>query len=63
MEYELGGDRAVIIMSALVAIAIEFLYFSVKRQHLYRGVPLQRQLVFPAPEAVTTAKWRDVLER
>ena len=47
MEYELGGDRAVIIVSALVAIAIEFLYFSVKRQHLYRGVPLQRQLVFP----------------
>ena len=47
MEYELGGDRAVIIVSALVAIAIEFLYFSVKRQHWYRGVPLQRQLVFP----------------
>ena len=40
---------------------IEFLYFSVKRQHWYRGV--QRQLVFRAPEAVTTAKWRDVLER
>ena len=37
---------------------------SVKRQHWYRGVPLQRQLVFPRPpEAVTTAKWRDVLER
>ena len=47
MEYELGGDRTVIIESALVAIAIEFLYFSVKRQHWYRGVPLQRQLVFP----------------
>ena len=24
---------------------IEFLYFSVKRQHWYRGVPLQRQFV------------------
>ena len=39
---------------------IEFLFFSVKRQHWYRGVPLQRQLYFCAPEAVTTAKWRDV---
>ena len=46
-----------------LAIAIEFLYFSVKRQHWYRRVPLQRQLVFRAPEAVTTAKWRDVLKR
>ena len=65
MEYELGGDRAVIIVSALVAIlSSSTSYFSVKRQHWYRGVPLQRQLVFPcAPEAVTTAKWRDVLER
>ena len=59
MEYELGGDRAVIIVSALV----EFLYFSVKRQQWYRGVPLRDNLFFRAPEAVTTAKWRDVLER
>ena len=35
---------------------IEFLYFSVKRQHWYRGVPLQRQLVFPCTRSVTTAK-------
>ena len=34
-EYELGGDRAVIIVSALVAIIIEFLHFSVKRQHSF----------------------------
>ena len=37
---------------------------SVKRQHWYRGVPLQRLLVFPCTRSCyTTAKWRDVLER
>ena len=60
MEYELGGDRAVIIVSALVAIAIEFLYFSVKSTEEYL---CRDNLFFRAPEAVTTAKWRDVLER
>ena len=35
---------------------IEFLYFSVKRQHWYRGVPCRDSLFFRAPEAVTTAK-------
>ena len=34
MEYELGGDRAVIIVSALVAIAIEFLYFQCQKTTL-----------------------------
>ena len=46
MEYELGGDRAVIIVSALVAFYVEFLYFSVQRQHWYRGVPLQETTLF-----------------
>ena len=49
MEYELGGDRAVIIVSALVAILSSSTSVS--------------NLFFRAPEAVTTAKWRDVLER
>ena len=56
-EYELGGDRAVIIVSALVAILSSST--SVSKDN----TPLQKQLFFRAPEAVTTAKWRDVLER
>ena len=63
MEYELGGDRAVIIVSALVAIAIEFLYFSVKDNIGTEECLCRDNLVFRAPEAVTTAKWQDVLER
>ena len=34
MEYELCGDRAVIIVSAPVAIAIEFLYFKCQKTTL-----------------------------
>ena len=53
-EYELGGDRAVIIVSALVAILSSST--SVSKDN-------RDNLFFRAPEAVTTAKWRDVLER
>ena len=41
MEHELGGDRAVIIVSALVAILSSST--SVSKDNI--GVPLQRQLV------------------
>ena len=37
MEHKLGGDRAL-----CPGRYIEYLYFSVKRQHWYRGVPLQK---------------------
>ena len=40
----------------LVGHYIEFLYCSVKRQHWYRGVPLQRQLVFPCTRSCYNCK-------
>ena len=62
MEYELGGDRAVIIVSALVFILSSST--SVSKDNTGRVECLCRDnLFFRAPEAVTTAKWRDVLER
>ena len=59
MEYELGGDRAVIIVSALVVILSSST--SVSKDNT--GAECRDNLFFRAPEAVTTAKWRDVLER
>ena len=59
MEYELGGDRAVIIVSALVAILSSST--SVSKDNT--GAEECLCLFFRAPEAVTTAKWRDFLER
>ena len=62
MEYELGGDRAVIIVSALVAILSSST--SVSKDNTGTEECLCRDnLFFRAPEAVTTAKWRAVLER
>ena len=62
MEYELGGDRAVIIVSALVAILSSST--SVSKDNIGTVECLCRDnLFFRAPEAVPTAKWRDVLER
>ena len=59
MEYELGGDRAVIIVSALVAILS-----SVSKDNTGTEECLCRDnLFFRTPEAVTTDKWQDVLER
>ena len=59
VEYELGGDRAVIIVSALVAILSSST--SVSKDNIGTEECLCRDN--RAPEAVTTAKWRDVLER
>ena len=61
MEYELGGDRAVIIVSALVVI----LSYSCQKTTLVQTEEClcRDNLFFRAPEAVTTAKWRDALER
>ena len=42
---------------------IEFLYFSVKDNIGTEECLCRDNLFFRAPEAVTTAKWRDVLER
>ena len=62
MEHELGGDRAVIIVSAQVAILSSST--SVSKDNIGTEQCLCRDnLFFCAPEAVTTAKWRDVLER
>ena len=58
----IGGYRAVIIVSALVAI-LSF-STSVSKDNIGTEESLCRDnLFFRAPEAVTTAKWRDVLER
>ena len=55
MEYELGGDRAVIIVSALVAILSSSI--SVSKDNTGTEECFCRDnLYFRAPEAVTTAK-------
>ena len=55
-------DRAVIIVSALVAILSSST--SVSKDNIGTEECLCRDnLFFRAPEAITTAKWRDVLER
>ena len=57
MEYELGGDRAVIFVSARVAILSSST--SVSKYNIGTEECLYRDnLFFRAPEAVTTAKWR-----
>ena len=62
MEHELIGDRAVIIVSAVVAILSSST--SVSKDNIGTEEYLCRDnLFFHALEAVTTAKWRDVLER
>ena len=62
MEYELGGDRAVITVSALVAILNSST--SVSKDNIGTEECLCRDnFFFHAPQAVTTAKWRDVLEK
>ena len=56
MEYELGGDRTVIIVSAMVAILSSST--SVSKDNTGTEECLCRDnLFFRAPEAVTTAKW------
>ena len=58
----IGGDRAVIIVSALVAILSS--YTSVSNDNIGTEECLCRDnLFFCAPEAVSTVKWRDFLER
>ena len=62
MEHELGGDRAVIIVFALVAILSSST--SVSKDNIGTEEYLCRDnLFFCVPEAVTTAKRRVVLER
>ena len=62
MEYELCGDRAAIIVSAMVAILSSST--SVSKDNTGTEECLCRDnLYFSASEAVTTAKWRDVPER
>ena len=62
MEHKLGGYRAVIIVSALVAIFSSSTLVS--KDNIGTEEYLCRDnLFFCAPEDVTTAKWRDVLER
>ena len=57
MEYELGGDRAVIIVSALVAILSSST--SVSKDNTGKEECLCRDnLFFRAPETVITAKWQ-----
>ena len=63
MNNELGGDRAVII-DCVCLVAILSSSTSVSKDSIGTEECLCRDnLFFCAPEAVTTAKWRDVLER
>ena len=78
MEHKLDGDRAIIIVSPLVALmedqvvglkkhgvraSILSSSTSVSKDNIATGECLCRDnLFFCAPEAVTSAKWRDVLE-
>ena len=62
MEHELGGDRAVIIVSALVTILSSSTSVS-KDNNGTEECLCRHNLFFCEPEAVTTAKWRDVLEK
>ena len=55
MEHELGGDRAVTIVSALVAILSSST--SVSKDNIGTEECLCRDEFFCAPEAETTAKW------
>ena len=55
MEYELGGDRAVIIVSALVAILSSSTSVS-KDNNGTEECLCRDNLFFRAPEAITTAK-------
>ena len=55
MEYELGGDRAVILVSALVAILSSFTTVS-KDDTGTEECLCRDSLFFRAPEAVSTAK-------
>ena len=59
MEYELGGDRAVIIVSALDwSVTILSSSTAVSKDNTGTEECLCRDnLFFRAPEAVTTAKW------
>ena len=62
MEHELGGDRAVIIVFALVALLSSS--SSVSKDNIGTEECLCRDnLYLCASVAVTTAKWQDVLER
>ena len=60
MENELGGD--VIIVSSLVAMLSSSTCVSKDNIGTEECLCIDN-LFFCAPEAVTTAKWRDVLER
>ena len=62
MEHELGGDKAVIIVSAMVTILSSST--SVLKDNIGTEECFCRDnLFFCAPEAVSTAKWRGVQER
>ena len=62
VEHKLGGDRAVIIVSTLVTILCSSILVS--KDNIGAEECLCRDnLFFCAPEAATTDKWWDVLER
>ena len=61
MEHDLGGDRGLELSSLCLPWSLST---SVSKDNIGTEECICRDnLFFCAPEAVTTAKWRDVLER
>ena len=78
MEHKLGGSKAILVVSPLVALMEDQVYIlkkhgvrasilgsstSVAKENIATVECLGRDNFFWAPEALTTVKWRDAFER
>ena len=78
MEHKLGGSKAILVVSPLVALMEDQVYIlkkhgvrasilgsstSVAKENIATVECLGRDNFFLAPEALTTVKWRDAFER
>ena len=73
MEHKLGGSKAILVVSPLVALKEDQVY--ILKKHGVRASILGSstsvakeksalaETIFLAPEALTTVKWRDAFER
>ena len=78
MEHKLGGSKAILVVSPLVALMEDQVYIlkkhgvrasilgsstSVAKENIATVECLGRDNFFLAPETLTTVKWRDAFER
>ena len=75
MEHKLGGSKAILVVSPLVALMEDQVYILMKhgvrasisllwpRKTSLQLSALAETIFFLAPEALTTVKWRDAFER